>query len=522
MIPTHRPAAPGSRRRQCQAQSALLLISTLTLALGLSVSTLRAQQPQAAPVRSPAAQQAPAQPSASQSPASTTQLPPGGQPPDTRIQLGTTSGLTLDQRLQNLLADHQFTRVAAQLGQLAPDQAQFYRGLLANRANRLAESIRLLEPLVNSVSASGDVAHERLIRKALAEDYLRQGDLARAAQAYETLESRLHDKLTVDQQDEIELPLKLLQLARNNPPMTVEPCEPFPMRVSIDPLGLIDVPVYVDARSRNWMLDPTMPFNLIAQSSAKEVGLKVSEETATIRTLTGRPIQVRAALVPRFTIGGRLTIRDMTVFVYNDSDYYFPLTGYQVEGILGYPALAAMGSITVTDNIVEVQPARQIQATSPADLLTAGAPFYLDGDQIIISLGRPSGSEIAGPPEAAAAARPADEYYDRMFSIDAGSQLTYLTARYFDEHAAEFNNAKAEMYTFPLHYSPPQPTYTAETVPLVAGDTTVDFHFIRVLTQPLGTAALDDVYGVLGIDALDQLKSYTFDYRTMRFSAQVE
>ena len=45
---------------------------------------------------------------------------------------------------------------------------------------------------------------------------------------------------------------------------------------------------------------------------------------------------------------------------------------------------------------------------------------------------------------------------------------------------------------------------------------------MRVLTQPLGSAALDDVYGVLGIDALDQFKNYTFDYRTMRFSVTVE
>jgi hypothetical protein len=526
MIPAHRPAVRSTRRRLCRAQRVPLLIVSLALATCSLSSAFAAQQPQAQSA-SPRATQPPA--AATQSPASATpalapatQLPPNGQQPDVRIQIGTTSGLTFDQRLQNLLADHQYARVASQLGQLPADQAQFYRGLLANRANKLTESIQLLEPLVNQVSASGDIAHERLIREALAQDYLREGELAKAAQAYQALDARLHDKLTAEQLDEIELPLKLLQLAKNNPPMTVEPCEPFPMRVSIDPLGLVDIPVYVDARSRNWMLDPTLPFNLVSQSTAREVGLKVSEESATIRTLTGRPIQVRAAVVPRFTIGGRLTIRDMTVFVYNDSDYYFPLTSYQVEGILGFPALAAMGSITVTDNIVEVQPAKQIEATSPADLLTAGAPFYLDDDQIIVSLGRPSGAEVAGPPEAAVAARPSDEYYDRMFAIDAGSQLTYLTARYFDEHAAEFNNAKAEMYTFPLHYSPPQPTYVAETVPLVAGDTTVDFHFIRVLTQPLGTAALDDVYGVLGIDALDQLKSYTFDYRTMRFAAQVE
>ena len=66
--------------------------------------------------------------------------------------------------------------------------------------------------------------------------------------------------------------------------------------------------------------------------------------------------------------------------------------------------------------------------------------------------------------------------------------------------------------------SPPQPSYVAETVPLTIGNTPIKFHFLRVLTQPLGAAALDDVYGILGVDALDQLGSYTFDYRTMRFS----
>jgi hypothetical protein len=59
-------------------------------------------------------------------------------------------------------------------------------------------------------------------------------------------------------------------------------------------------------------------------------------------------------------------------------------------------------------------------------------------------------------------------------------------------------------------------------VPLDVGGTTVRAHYIQVLSQPLGTAALDDVYGVLGVDVLDQLRSYTFDYRTMRFSVSPE
>ena len=110
-----------------------------------------------------------------------------------------------------------------------------------------------------------------------------------------------------------------------------------------------------------------------------------------------------------------------------------------------------------------------------------------------------------------------------MFVIDAGGQQTYLTSRYYDEHAAEFAGQKMQLFTLPgLQSATPQPAFVAETIPLTVGPATVPIHFIQVLTQPLGSVALDDVYGVLGIDALDQLQAYTFDYRTMRFSVKPE
>jgi hypothetical protein len=479
-------------------------------------------QPEPQTTSQPAPQSAPQSPTPTAQPPSTEPQQPGA---GTQVQTGTSSGLTLDTRLENLLADHQYARIAAQLDQLPPQEAQLYRGVLANRANDLKQSVQLLEPLVDEVTASGDTAHEKLLRTALAEDYLRLGDFAKAAQAYQSLDTRLHAKLTPDEQDEIEMPLKMLPLAKDNPPTTIDPCDPFRLQVTTNPLGLVDIPVFVDARSRSWMLDPTLPFNLIARSTAKEVGLKVSDEMATIHTLTGRPIQVHVTVVPRFTVGGRLTLHNMTAFVFDDADYIFPRSGYQVEGVLGYPALAAIGSLTVTsDDIIQVRPAVQIGTPEKDDLLTDGTPFYLDGDQVIVALRRvqpsadPAAPDAAGPgsPSGPPAGPNSDE---RMYAVDAGGQETYLTSRYFEEHAAEFNSMKEVPFASSGQSSDSQPSYIAETVPLGVGKSIIDLHYIRVLTQPLGSAALDDVYGVLGVDALGQLKSYTFDYRTMRFRA---
>jgi hypothetical protein len=425
-----------------------------------------------------------------------------------QVHTGHASGIDVTARLHNLLADHQFFRIANELDQLPPEQAQLYRGVLANRNNDTKKSIELLEPLVEKVTASGDKEQEKLVRKTLAEDYLRQGELLKAAKAYEELSGRFYGKLSDAEQDDIELPLKLLPLALDNPVMTVEPCEPFSMQVSRNLLGLTDVPVFVDAHPHRWMLDPTAPFNLIARSVAHEVGLKVSDQSATIHTLTGKPIEVHATLIPRITIGGRLTLRNMTAFVFEDRDYAFPQSKEQVQGVLGFPAVSALRSLTITDyGTVMIEPGRTDPGRAHAEPETvatdgahAGARFFLDGDRMIVALG-PAGSE-------------------RMFAVDAGGQQSYLTSRYYSEHAKSFGG-KPDLFKVPgSEKLSPQPAYTAETVPLMVGGTRMDAHFLQVLTAPLGQAAVDDVYGVLGVDVLDQLRSYTFDYGTMRLSVK--
>ena len=108
-----------------------------------------------------------------------------------------------------------------------------------------------------------------------------------------------------------------------------------------------------------------------------------------------------------------------------------------------------------------------------------------------------------------------------MFVLDASGQQTYLTSRYYEEHASDFTGQKLEMFTLPgSPNTPAQPAYNAETVNLAFGPTVVTVHYIPVPTQPVGDAALDDVYGVLGLDALDQLRSYTFDLKAMTLSVR--
>jgi Aspartyl protease len=458
--------------------------------------------------------QEPAKPSSNPEP--TPNQSPAPQQPGTGAQVRTGSVVgngsvqDLMNRLGALLADHQFLEMEKLLqdsddanggpAKLEPARSQLFHGILANRENKPQESIRLLEPLVEQLKPDATGPEEKLLRKALAEDYLRTGDWAKAAAAYQKLNSTVGSSLSPSEKSEIELPLKLLPLVATHPPMTVEPGEPFALPYDRDALGLTDVPVFIDAQSHDWMLDPTAPFNLICRSTAKQIGLKISDEAATVQTITGRPMQVHATLIPRFTLG-TVTFRNMTAFVFDDADYYFPKSKYQVRGVLGYPAVSALGSLTVTaDARIEVQPGDK------GERLTTGAHFFLDGDQIIAALGKD--------------ANPEDE---RMFVVDAGGQQTYLTSRYYAEHNSDFADKKMQLLNVPgAQNKAPAPAYIAESLTLTIGDTPATFHYVQVLTQPLDAAAIDDTYGTLGMDALDELKSYTFDYRTMRFGVKIE
>jgi len=77
--------------------------------------------------------------------------------------------------------------------------------------------------------------------------------------------------------------------------MTVEPYAPFLLQIS--GTRWADGAAGICGCAAAQLDDgPTAPFNLIA-ARWREAGLKVSEEAATVRSITGRPMQVRMTVI---------------------------------------------------------------------------------------------------------------------------------------------------------------------------------------------------------------------------------
>jgi hypothetical protein len=170
--------------------------------------------------------------------------------------------------------------------------------------------------------------------------------------------------------------------------------------------------------------------------------------------------------------------------IYDDSDLYDKAHGYQIEGVLAQPLLAALGAVTVSDD-----GHLTVLHQSP---LTGGAPLFCDGPLLLAGAGAEGAQEL--------------------YAIDPGRAGSMLSSRYFDEHAGFAGQTPAPTRDGLEN----APAYTVETLALDFGGTAVAFHEIPVLAKP-GGGERDRFYGTLGGDALDQLAGYTFDFRSMRF-----
>ncbi len=207
---------------------------------GLALLPAHAQQAPAQPAE-PEARQAPPEAKPAQADA---QQPGAGA----QVHTGTSSGLEADDGCRTCWPTTSSSCWSRNWTNCRRNRPSSTGGILANRSNDLNNPSSCWSRWWTRWPPAATSAQEKLLRKALAEDYLRSGDWAKAAKAYQTLDARLQGQLSPDEQDEIEMPLKLLPLAADNPPMTVEPCDPFMLQVSQDPLGLTDIPVFVDAR----------------------------------------------------------------------------------------------------------------------------------------------------------------------------------------------------------------------------------------------------------------------------------
>jgi hypothetical protein len=402
-----------------------------------------------------------------------------------------TSNVDLDQLFQDRRS-LEIERALASTSKLNDADRAFFEGVMANRRNRVAESIRMLEPLLPSLSAA-NAPRAVIALSTLADDYEKSFRYSDAADAYAQLGRRFGPLMAANERQRAITEAARWNLLRGAPAQSVELQQPFTVPISRDKLGLPEVSIEVGKFHQSMILDTGANLSVISFSLAQRLGLKLSNSVATSKGITGRQMAVHTAVIPELRLG-EAKLRNVAVIVINDKDLLVPGLHYRIPGSIGFPVLSALGRITFFAD------GRFGVASNLAGVSGSQENLFLQRLTPVVA------AEVEGT--------------ERLFTIDTGSAGSFFTARYYLEHKKDFTSQTVgDLDLAGAGGTRTFPAYLTGELSIKMGGACVEVNEVPVITSARGVPD-NKFYGNVGQRILGQFTSYTFDFQNMRFSAE--
>jgi len=380
----------------------------------------------------------------------------------------------------------------ARLGTMPPGAGRdYFAGVLANRAGRIAESIRLLKGALPDIrTARPDRAAVAL--EALADDYCKSFQYDDAAQAYDDLLDRFASQLSSERLQGTKDDANVMHILRDAPAQTITWNGPVRLKTSRNPLGSINAELTVNGVREQWLLDTGANLSVVSQSFAHRLGLKpLPGASQTTAGVTGIENPLHVALLPTLQLGGA-TLHNVVVIVLDDANLKVGpgKHAYQINGIVGYPVFQALGAITFLHNgeFTAGDKARSSAGTRMyMKLLTPVIECVVEGKSL-------------------------------PFGFDTGASGTDLSVRYYERFRSESRTwKKAKNKSGGAGGVITRKVYLQPKLKLGIGDKTATLRRVPIFPTTMGSV-IDEVYGNLGQDVVADFDSFTLDFSAMSFS----
>ncbi len=394
--------------------------------------------------------------------------------------------------VDQLIADKNYLELENLLGRadgLDARDRDYVEGIMANRTNRVAESIRLLEPLVTKLTAENKQRAKAAL-STLADDYEKDFRYGDAADTYARLARNFADNMTPAELRRATREAGRWELLREAPPQQVSGKSRFKIETVRDAAGLLEAPVTIGGQRVSMVLDTGANLSVISQSFAQRLRLKVSGRQTTVTANAPGELPAHTAIIPLLRFG-TAEFRNVAVLVLEDAALEISELHYRIPGSLGFPVLSALGRITFfADGRFGAGLPSKAGGLLKSDLflekLTPVVAVTIDGKQ-------------------------------QLFTIDTGSTSTLLSASYYREHHDDFVSQQPhQLDLLGAGTSVSIPAYNMPKLSVSVGGETVSLTNVPVMTEPRDR--FDTKFcGNLGQDLLRQFRSYSFDFRKMVF-----
>jgi predicted aspartyl protease len=378
--------------------------------------------------------------------------------------------------------------------QLSVVDRQYFEGMLANLKNDVPRSIELLSKAVPELEKVNSPRTARAMRL-LANSYVRAYRYAESAKLYKELVAKYADAFERDEKKSLEDDAATVALLDGAPAQSVEGATSFAVPWHRSMIGSMDVDATVGGEKMSWLVDTGANYSVLIESAAKRLNVKLSEKTASTQGITGDDNPLRVGIVPELKLG-TATIKNIAVLVLPDKNLNVNFGGkgsYQIEAIMGFPVLEALGRITITSPGGDAGELRVEKSAASEN----GSAIYIEEMEPLLT------GKIGG--------------HDVIFAFDTGADSTMFTMKYYTEFTGDLMNLTKSPHG--VGGAGGAKAVTAVHQPKVEieiGGTRDVLTNATVITDRMGTH-LDALYANMGRDAMEKFESATIDFRKMKF-----
>ncbi|RYJ38961.1 Asp_protease_2 domain containing protein [Flavobacterium anhuiense] len=246
-----------------------------------------------------------------------------------------------DSILKQLSKQHQFAKMDSFNSKEKGKDYYFYKGLYANVCNKPKLSNQYLDSLKNN-----ELINTYEFAKLKDDNYIKLFSYNSAYMASKVLTMKFQQRFTKEElQDEINTQ-QIWKTLRGTRRQSIDKFTKITVAAVKDKAGLITTEVKAKDTVSHFVFDTGAGISCITESIAKKMGVKIlPDHNISVESFTGQKNKVRIGVASEINLG-ELKIHNAVFLVYPDKAFTFADGAYVINGIIGFPIIKELGTIT--------------------------------------------------------------------------------------------------------------------------------------------------------------------------------
>ncbi|HMR83636.1 MAG TPA: retropepsin-like aspartic protease, partial [Niabella sp.] len=286
---------------------------------------------------------------------------------------GQSQNTTFD-KIYNLVEQKNFFKAVetydAQKGELTTVHQKVIEAFLDNAFNRLQASNKKIIQLIQAGSNLPDSLMLKLY-KTIEDNAVKLFNYKEAKSAILTIMANYKRLLSEDDRNGMENNLKIWTALEHEPKQQVKIKEANCLKMEKDKAGLNNLKVSSGKNTVDFIFDTGANLSTTSETAAKQLGMKIIPVDIEVGTITGETAQAQLAVCPVMTLGN-IEIRNAVFLVLKDEGLAFPQIDYRINGILGFPVIAALKEIQTTQDGYFIVPEEETKFEARSNLAMDG------------------------------------------------------------------------------------------------------------------------------------------------------